>query len=66
MKCTNLNGYGQECGDEGVDCDSCADERAKEFSYLKGLPRYAVFDDEQARDELNNELKDAGRYICVD
>ena len=65
MTCTNMLDNGQLCGDEGELCESCLIEEWEEWAYLKGLPRYAVIDDEQSREELNQELRDAGRgHLC--
>lgn len=61
-----LNAAGEdvgECGDEGL-CESCQDAAAREHSYLRGLPRYAVMGDELARQEYEADMRDAGRLVA--
>lgn len=65
MNCQNLLENGQPCGDEGRACDECEASEAAFYSYLKGLPRYAVIDDPQSREELDQDLRDAGRGHLV-
>lgn len=53
-----------EC-DEGRCCDRHYEERMAEHAYLKHVPRHQVINDEQSREELNQELRDAGRgHLC--
>jgi hypothetical protein len=65
VSCANTLDNGQECGDEGQMCDDCFQAEMKAHAYLRGLPRYMVIDDEQSREELNQELRDAGRGHLV-
>lgn len=53
-----------EC-DEGHYCDRHFEEASADHAYLRGLPRHAVFDDAQAREERDQELRDAGRGHSV-
>jgi hypothetical protein len=48
---------------EGGYCDRHYLEAMKEHAWLRGLPRHAVFDDAQAREEREQELRDAGRWV---
>lgn len=63
--CLKLLDNGQPCGDEGRMCDVCFDEAAAEHSYLRNVPRHAVFNDQAAIDERNQELRDSGRGHLV-
>ncbi len=63
--CPNLLDNGQPCGDEGHPCEACFDEAAADHAYLRGMPRHAVFDDAEAREERDQELRDAGRGHLV-
>lgn len=64
--CANvINDRGTPCGDEGRMCDPCFDEAAAEHAYLRGQPRHAVFNDAQAVEERNQELRDCGRGHLV-
>lgn len=66
FSCENvIDDHGNPCGDEGRACDACFDEAVAEHSYLRGAPRHAVFNDAQAIDERNQELRDAGRGHLV-
>jgi len=49
--------------DESGHCDRHFAEAMKEHAWLRGLPRHAVFDDAQAREEREQELRDAGRWV---
>ncbi len=51
--------------DEGRWCDKHFEEEMKAHLYLKGLPRHMVYDDAEAREERNQELRDAGRGHLV-
>jgi len=51
--------------EDGRYCDSCYRAAVREFAYLQHVPRYAVMDDDLAREELNAELRDAGRGHLV-
>jgi len=53
-----------EC-DEGRYCDKHLAEAEAEHAYLRGKPRYWVYNDQQARDEFNQDLHDAGRGHLV-
>ncbi len=44
-------------------CDRHMREAEAEHAWLRGLPRHAVFDDAQAREEREQELRDAGRWV---
>jgi len=60
--CQNvIDDYGNPCGDEGRVCEDCMEANMREHAYLRGMPRYLVIDDQQSRDELAQELRDAGR-----
>lgn len=59
------NEHGALCGDEGRLCYICAAAAQAEHAYLRGQPRHAVFDDAQAHEERNQELRDAGRGHLV-
>jgi hypothetical protein len=51
--------------DEGRYCDECFQQALKEYAYLKRVPRHQVYNDQQAKDEFNQELRDAGReHLC--
>lgn len=64
--CENpINDRGTPCGDEGRMCESCQTEAVADHAYLRGQPRHAVFNDQQAIDERNQELRDAGRGHLV-
>lgn len=64
--CQNvINDRGTPCGDEGRMCESCQADAMADHAYLRGLPRHAVFNDQQATDERNQELRDAGRGHLV-
>lgn len=63
--CLNLLDNGQPCGDEGRMCDPCFDAAAREHAYLRHVPRHTVFNDAQAIEERNQELRDAGRGHLV-
>jgi hypothetical protein len=55
-----------ECGcDEGRYCDRHFAEAMAEHAYLRGVPRHAVFNDEEAQEERNQALIDAGRGHLV-
>lgn len=57
--------YNEFC-DEGRWCDKHHAEAMKEHEYLRDIPRYAVFlNDPEAREEFNQELRDAGRGHLV-
>ena len=66
MTCPNtINDRGTLCGDEGRLCDACSDEMARCYAYLRHTPRHQVFNDQQAKDEYAQELRDAGRgHLC--
>jgi hypothetical protein len=49
---------GRLCGDEGDLCEQCAAEAAKEWEWLRNVPKYAVMPSD---DEYEQELRDAGR-----
>lgn len=52
--------------DEGRWCDKHHEEAMKEHEYLRDIPRYAVFlNDPDAKEEFNQELRDAGRGHLV-
>lgn len=51
--------------DEGHMCDRHCAESMAEHRYLQGLPRWAVIDDEQSREEQAQELRAAGRGHLV-
>ena len=51
--------------EDGEYCDFHFQAAVKEFAYLINVPRHAVMDDERAREERNQELKDAGRGHLV-
>lgn len=54
-----------EC-DEGRWCDKHHEEAMKDHEYLRDIPRYAVFlNDPDAKEEFNQELRDAGRGHLV-
>ena len=44
-------------------CGECFEReaQAKEFAYVRHVPRYLVADDAEARDEYEREMRDAGR-----
>ena len=63
--CANLLDNDQRCGDEGRMCDSCFDEAAKDYEYLRGAPRHSVFNDALAIEERNQDLRDSGRGHLV-
>lgn len=63
--CQNLLDNDQPCGDEGRMCAPCFAEAVAEHAYLRGQPRHAVFNDQAAIDERNQELRDAGRGHLV-
>lgn len=65
MICPNNLENGQPCGDEGRLCDACQIEAEQAYTYLKYLPRHAVFGDAQAQEERDRELRDAGRGHLV-
>lgn len=65
MLCPNTMDNGQPCGDEGRLCDACQIEAEQAHTYLKYVPRHMVFGDSQAREEFNQELRDAGRGHLV-
>lgn len=49
-----------EC-DDGRWCDRHFQEELTEHLPLKGVSRHQIFNDQQAIDERNQELRDAGR-----
>lgn len=52
--------------DEGRWCDKHHEEAMKDHEYLRDIPRYAVFlNDPDAKEEFNQELRDAGRGHLV-
>lgn len=52
--------------DEGRWCDKHHEEAMKEHEYLRDIPRYAIFlNDPDAKEEFNQELRDAGRGHLV-
>lgn len=62
MTCLNIiDEHGNLCGDEGRMCKSCEAQAMADHAYLRGMPRHAVFNDAQAIEERNQELRDAGR-----
>lgn len=46
-------------------CDKHMAEAEAEHAYLRHLPRHAVFNDAQAQEERDQELRDAGRGHLV-
>jgi hypothetical protein len=54
----------RKCEDGGY-CDKHYAEAEAEFAYLRNVPRHQVYDDQQAKDERNQELRDAGRGHLV-
>lgn len=66
MSCQNvIDNHGNTCGDEGRMCEPCFDEAVADHAYLRNVPRHAVFNDQAAIDERNQELRDAGRWHLV-
>lgn len=66
MICSNvIDEHGNPCGDEGRLCDACFEAEAQAHAYLRGTPRYTVMNDELARRELEQDLRDAGRGHLV-
>lgn len=64
--CENtINDRGTLCGDEGRMCETCQADAMADHAYLRGAPRHSVFNDQQAIDERNQELRDAGRGHLV-
>ncbi len=53
-----------ECDEHGY-CDRHYAEAEADFAYFRGLARHMVIDDEQSREELTAELRDAGRDHLV-
>lgn len=55
--------------DDGEACEACRDradaQAMADHAYLRGLPRHAVFNDAQAQEERDQELRDAGRGHLV-
>lgn len=49
---------GRPCGDEGDLCGGCSERAAAEWSWLRGVPKYAVMPPD---DEYREQLHDAGR-----
>lgn len=72
MICPNDLPNGQPCGDEGHLCDACQIEAEQAHTYLKYLPRHAVFGnaggstDAATTDRMRQDLIDAGRGHLVD
>lgn len=52
------------CGETRT-CDKHAAEAMADHAYLRGAPRHTVFNDQQAKDERDQELRDAGRGHLV-
>lgn len=64
--CENvIDDHGNPCGDEGRACESCQADAMADHAYLRGQPRHAVFNDQAAIDERNQDLRDAGRGHLV-
>jgi hypothetical protein len=53
-----------ECDEHGY-CDKHYAEAEAQHAYLKDVPRHMVINDEQSREELERELRDAGRGHLV-
>lgn len=51
--------------DEGNYCDACFEREHAEHAYLRNVPRFQVYGDAQAAQELNQQLRDAGRGHLV-
>jgi hypothetical protein len=51
--------------DEGHMCDLHEAQAMAEHAYLRGVPRYAVIEDAQGKEEFNQQLRDAGRGHLV-
>lgn len=51
--------------DERHSCDKHTAEAMADHAYLRGAPRHTVFNDQQAKDERDQELRDAGRGHLV-
>lgn len=66
MSCQNIiDEHGNTCGDEGRSCGPCFEEAVADHAYLRGAPRHAVFNDAEAVNDRNQELRDAGRGHLV-
>lgn len=53
-----------EC-DGDHSCDKHMAEAEADYAYLRGTPRHTVFNDAEAVEERNQELRDAGRGHLV-
>lgn len=66
FRCENvIDDYGNPCGDEGRACESCQADAMAAHAYLRGKARHSVFNDQQAIEERNQELRDGGRGHLV-
>jgi hypothetical protein len=54
------------CCEDGRMCDKHMAEAEADHAYLKHVPRHQVFNDAQAVEERNQELRDCGRGHLVD
>lgn len=55
-----------KCGEDRM-CDKHAAEAQADHEYLRGTPRHTVFNDAEAVEERNQELRDAGRgHLATD
>lgn len=59
------NEHGARCGDEGLLCDFCFAAEMADHVHLRDVSRHQIFNDQQAIDERNRELRDAGRAHLV-
>ena len=55
---------GCTCIDEYM-CEACFQDQLRYWAYLRHVPRHMVIDDDESRDELAQELRDAGRGHLV-
>lgn len=51
--------------EDGEYCDFHFQAAVREMAYLMRVPRHAVMDDAQAREERDQELRNAGRRHLV-